>query len=172
VGRQPAAWQSVIAHLNRETSPTGCPANFDTTYTRYRADQIDMTFRVVTRTKSIQSIIRNVDVLVSEHYAGDDITHADHLERFYFARDLGLVRWERWENFAAKRPPEIHRMANLIASSGRYMPVRYSDAPGEQWRMIDCRSWTMLVEEDGNWSEGMYQWPALDALGLRAKDAG
>jgi hypothetical protein len=170
VGRQPAAWQSVIAHLNRETSPTGCPANFDTTYTRYRADQ--MTFRVVTRTKSIQSIIRNVDVLVSEHYAGDDITHADHLERFYFARDLGLVRWERWENFAAKRPPEIHRMANLIASSGRYMPVRYSDAPGEQWRMIDCRSWTMLVEEDGNWSEGMYQWPALDALGLRAKDAG
>jgi hypothetical protein len=166
---QPGVWQSVFAHLNRETSPAGCPFRFNTAYTRYRADQITMTFRLVTRKGNMQSINRSTDVVISEHYGGDDIAHADHLERFYFGRDLGLVRWERWENFAAARPTEIHRMADLITSSERCMPLRYSEAPGARWRMIDCRSWTMLVEEDATWSVDMYQWPALDAIGLRTK---
>jgi hypothetical protein len=77
---QPTAWQSVIALLNRETAPTGCPTHFNTAYTRYRADQIDMSFRMVSRTGSVQSIIRNLDVVLSEHYAGPDVAHADHLE--------------------------------------------------------------------------------------------
>jgi len=162
-------WRSVVARLNRATSPTGCPTHFNTAYTRYRSDLIDLEFRLISPTKDAQIISRKLDVIVSEHYAGDDMVHADHLERFYFARDLGLLRWERWENFAISQQPDIGRMANLIASSGRCRPVRYSEPPGQSWQMIDCRSWTMLVEQPANWSVDMYRWRALDALGPAAK---
>jgi len=164
-------WQTVVARLNRAASPAACPMDFNAAYTRYRADQIEMTFRVVRRSGSIQSIARNMEVVISEHYGGADIAHADHLERFYFARDLGLVRWERWENFADSQPPDAYRMADLIATSERCKPLPYSNAPGAKWRMIDCRSWTMLVETNADWSVETYHWPALDALGPRPKDA-
>jgi hypothetical protein len=162
-------WQSVVAHLNRAASPSGCPMHFNTAYTRYRGDLIDLEFRLVGRTRDVQIVSRKLDVIVSEHYAGDDMVHADHLERFYFARDFGLLRWERWENFATSRQPGIGRMANLIASSGRCRPARHSEPPGPSWQMIDCRSWTMLVEQPANWSVNMYRWPALDALGPATK---
>ncbi|HLK81700.1 MAG TPA: hypothetical protein VKT99_09430 [Xanthobacteraceae bacterium] len=166
---RPGDWQSVIARLSLATSPTGCPTNFNTAYTRYRRDLIDVDFRVVGRSKDALMITRKLDVIVSEHYAGDDIAHAGHLERFYFARDFGLLRWERWENLAISLQPGIGEMADLIAASGRCRALRYSEPPGPHWRMIDCRSWTMLVEQQANWSVDMYGWPALDALGPSAK---
>ncbi len=87
-----------------------------------------------------------LDAVVSEHHGGAAIAHAEHLERFYFARDLGLVRWERWENMAVSRLPDRTRMAALIAASGRCpQPVAFSDPPGADWRMVDCRTWTNFV---------------------------
>jgi hypothetical protein len=166
---RPGDWQSVVARLNRDTSRTACPTHFNTAYTRYRTDLIDTEFRVVGPSKDVQIISRKLDMIVSEHYGGDDIAHADHLERFYFGRDFGLLRWERWENFAISRQPDAGRMADLIAGSGRCRAARYSEPPGSRWRMIDCRSWTMLVEQQANWSADMYRWPALDALGPAAK---
>ncbi len=168
---RPGDWQSVVAHLNRDTSPAGCPTRFNTAYTRYRTDLIDMNFRII-RSKDAQIISRKLDVIVSEHYGGDDIAHADHLERFYFARDFGLLRWERWADFAISKQPDIGRMADLIAASGRCQAARYSEPPGPHWHMIDCRSWTMLVEQQANWSVDMYRWPALDALGSAARRGG
>jgi hypothetical protein len=169
---RPGDWQGVVARLNRDTSPTGCPTQFNSAYTRYRTDLIDMDFRVIGRSKDVESISIKVDVVISEHYGGDDIAHADHLERFYFARDFGLLRWERWENFAISQLPDIGRMADLIAASRRCRAVRYSEPPRPQWRLIDCRSWTMLVEQQPNWSVDMYRWPALDVLGRAAKRGG
>jgi hypothetical protein len=96
----------MIAFLNRASGPTGYPWKFNAAYTRYRADQIEMMFRKV-RGGVIQTVARKMDVIASEHYCGRNITSADHLERFYFARDLGLIRWERWENFALLRPPDM-----------------------------------------------------------------
>jgi hypothetical protein len=164
-------WHHMIAFLNRASGPTGCPWKFNAAYTRYRADQIEMIFRKVPRGGVIQTVARKMDVIVSEHYGGRNITSADHLERFYFARDLGLIRWERWENFALLRPPDIHQMADLIAISRRCMPLPYSAPPTIKWRMIDCRSWTTFIEEVGNWSVERFQWSAPDMLGLRSKAA-
>ena len=36
--------------------------------------------------------------LISDHYGGADRDTADHVERFYFTRELGGTRWERWQN--------------------------------------------------------------------------
>jgi hypothetical protein len=69
-----------------------------------------MIFRKVPRGGAIQTVAHKMDVIVSEHYGGRNITSADHLERFYFAPDLGLIRWQRWENFALARLPDIHQM--------------------------------------------------------------
>jgi hypothetical protein len=162
-------WHHMIAFLNRASGPMGCPWKFNAAYTRYRADQFDIMFRKVARGRVVQTVARKMDLIVSEHYGAKSITSADHLERFYFARDLGLIRWERWENFALLRPPDVNQMADLIARSRRCMPLPYSDAPSIKWRMIDCRSWTTFIEEAGDWSVERFQWPAADTLGPRGK---
>ncbi len=43
------------------------------------------------------------------------MSSADHLERFYFARYLGLIRWERWENFSVPKPSAFVQMAEEFA---------------------------------------------------------
>jgi hypothetical protein len=88
---RPGDWQSVVARLNRDASPTACPTHFNTAYTRYRTDLIDTEFRVVGPSKGAQIISRRLDVIVSEHYGGDDIAHAEHLERFYLARESQML---------------------------------------------------------------------------------
>jgi hypothetical protein len=131
--------------------------------TRYRADTIDVPFRLA-KSGSLTETIKPVDVIISEHYGGEQMTSADHLERFYFARDLGLIRWERWENFSVPKPSAFVQMAEGFAQTGRCRPWAYSTAVGPEWRMIDCRNWTTLVPST-QWSVADYRWTALDALG-------
>jgi hypothetical protein len=160
-------WHSVEAHLNKGRSIFECPPVFNAAFTRYRADTIDVPLRVVTKSAPLTDLVRPLDVIVSEHYGGAQILSADHLERFFFARDLGLVRWERWENFQLPKAPAVATMAVEFARTGRCRPWTYSTAPGSDWRMIDCRNWTTLAAPSAPWSVGDYRWPALDALGPR-----
>jgi len=157
-------WNSTMARLNKGRSSSECPTVFNTALTRYRADTIDVPFRILDKFERLTEMIKPIDVIISEHYSGGQMTSADHLERFYFARDLGLIRWERWENFAVPQPIALVRMANEFADTGRCRPWAYSIAAGPQWQMIDCRNWTTLVPST-RWSVGDYRWTALDALG-------
>jgi len=44
-----------------------------------------------------QGVPITLATLVSDHYGGARPVTADHVERFYFTRELGGTRWERWE---------------------------------------------------------------------------
>src|SRR4029079_17625507 len=87
------AWSETLARLTIASRPDDCPSQFNKAYTRYRRDKITLPFR---HSKiSTGSDQHELEVILSEHYGGSAVYVADHLERFFFARGLGLVRWER-----------------------------------------------------------------------------
>jgi hypothetical protein len=86
-----------------------------------------------------------LEALVSEHFGGADPAAADHLERFYFTRELGLTRWERWEQLGASRRPDLEARARRFADTGRCDPRPPPPERAERWRLVDCREWTTIV---------------------------
>jgi hypothetical protein len=71
----------------------------------------------------------------------------NHVERFYFTRELGGTRWERWENRNGTPDFSRERVAELsaqIASSGRCSPAEVPPG-GAPLVMTDCREWTRIV---------------------------
>ena len=123
-----------------------------------------MSFRVVDGDKPSAFNRRRVDSVVSDHFGGDSIEAANHLERFYFGQGLGKYRWERWENLPVSTIPDAAKKAEDMAGSGRCMPIAYSDAPGPDWVMVDCRTWTTLVRQREPWSEDRFNWPGRTVL--------
>jgi hypothetical protein len=89
------------------------------------------------------------EALISDHFGGRDPELANHLERFYFTRALGYVRWERWENLARPGAPiaRDHAEVNAVtlATADRCDAIAEPPAPTGTWVMIDCRQWTNLV---------------------------
>src|SRR5262249_64262 len=60
--------------------------------------------------------------LISDHYGGLGPAIADHVERFYFTRELGGTRWERWQNAAGNSrlsAAKVVEMAAWFAGTGR-----------------------------------------------------
>jgi len=88
--------------------------------------------------------------LISEHYGGEHRESADHVERFYFTRELGSTRWERWQNSLHSRDfsaDQVAKAASDLALSRRCSQV---DAPagGAPLVMVDCREWTLIMPPD------------------------
>jgi len=135
-------WSERVVRLRIAPTAQACPARFNESYTRWRRTALDLPWREAAtgRTGSAQ-----VDAIVSEHYGGGAIATADHLERFVLARDLGMVRWERWENTARSRRANLARDAAMIARQQRCPPLAVSDPPAPGWAMVDCRTWTNFV---------------------------
>ena len=143
-----AAWQQRLVRLNITPAPDACPARFNPSLTRWRTASLQLPWREAAdgRTASAPA-----EVLVSEHYGGASIAGADHLERFWLAQGLGMVRWERWDNAAAGRRPgraeQAEATAAALATSQRCPPIALGEAPGPGWRMVDCRTWTNFARE-------------------------
>jgi hypothetical protein len=152
----PSVWTDGIARLLITKARNECPRQFSSAYTRWIRDQIAFPFR---RSGASAGEV-SVDAIVSEHYDLPTIEASTHLERFYFARDMGKLRWERWEH----RPTDgeiAQRAANLQASA-RCPTLRRGEPPGPDWFMIDCRMWTNLIPPPpGGWSVGQYGWTGL-----------
>jgi hypothetical protein len=88
--------------------------------------------------------------LISEHYGGEHPESADHVERFYFTRELGSTRWERWQNRSHSREfsaDQVTKTASALALSLRCSPAD-TPAGGAPFVMVDCREWTMIVPPD------------------------
>lgn len=136
------AWRQRVVRLDKSRGPDQCPTAFSESLTRWRKARIDLPWREAA-TGAVSSA--PVEVLVSEHYGTGRIGTADHLERFWFVRGLGLARWERWEHTARSRLPDRERMARLIAESGRCPRIAFGEPPAAGWQLVDCRTWTNMA---------------------------
>jgi hypothetical protein len=118
-----------------------CPTSFDPAVTDWRVAP----FRYRAVPGQGQPI--TLTTLISEHYGGGSRATADHVERFYFTRELGGTRWERWQNAsggAELSAAKVAETAAWFAGTGRCgAPER--PAGGAPMVLVDCREWTQIV---------------------------
>jgi hypothetical protein len=151
------AWQERVVRLNKARRPDECPTAFVPSLTRWRTARIELPWREAA-TGAVAAA--PAEVLVSEHFGGASLDTANHLERFWFARGLGLTRWERWEHIGRSRLPDRERKARIIAESRRCPPIAFGDPPAEGWQLVDCRTWTNMVRAAPGAPLTSLPWPA------------
>lgn len=152
------AWRQRIAELAMARSAVGCSPGFAKSLTRYRLEPIEVPLFAVRDGKRQPMTVR-VPTIVSEHFGRDTIPSADHLERFFFGKGLGMYRWERWEQRGRSLNPEMEQQAAHFARSGRCPPLPFSVPPASGWVLTDCRMWTNLVRQDDPWHAADFGWP-------------
>jgi hypothetical protein len=118
-----------------------CPRRFNAAFTRWRVAP----FRY--RAAPGQGEPVTLATLISDHYGGADPATADHVERFYFTRELGGARWERWQNAKGNSrftAATVAERAAWFAGTGRCSVPEPPDG-GAQMLLIDCREWTRIA---------------------------
>ena len=145
----------------RKGAQTDCPARFAQAFTRWRVTP----FRY--RAAPSQGTPVILTTLISEHYGGAEPATADHVERFYFTRELGGTRWERWQNAKGNAmfgAAMIAERAAQFAATGRCGAAE-PPAGGARMLLIDCREWTRVIApvDPGGDRPGFF----LDALRAR-----
>jgi hypothetical protein len=139
------SWQSSVAALRTTRTSAECPTAFDASYTRWREVQIDWPVLFDGVRDPARPELPQVATIISEHFGGAQAAQADHMERFYLADGIGLIRWERWEQAGRSQRPELAERAGRLVRSGRCPEVEGSTPPAENWRRVDCRNWTNFV---------------------------
>jgi hypothetical protein len=131
-----------------------CPWGFNKAFTRYRLVDAAIPFL-----RERAQINVRLPVVLSEHYEILSIAQSTSMERFYFAYDLGKIRWEAWSTGldTASQPASL-------ATSGRCPALPEGAAPGPGWRMADCRTWTNIVAAPGTWRVREFGWPPADTI--------
>jgi hypothetical protein len=149
-----AAWRSVVAELGDDPEDR-CPARFNHAFTRYRLVTTAFPLR---RPGAMQSNV-TLPAILSEHFDALSIDRAQAMERFYYARHLGKVRWEAWSADAGKTS-----QAEALARSGRCAELPDGAPPATGWLMVDCRMWTNIVADPAppNWRVRDFGWPPAD----------
>ena len=132
-----------IARLNDLTvgHQETCPTRFNAAFTRWHI--APFRYRAVPG----QGTPITLTTLISEHYGGARRETADHVERFYFTRELGGTRWERWQNTIGNRQfstEKIAEAARNFAATGRCSEASVPEG-GAQMALVDCREWTRIV---------------------------
>jgi hypothetical protein len=135
------AWQQRVVRLAIAPAPQACPRALNPSLTRWRLARLALPWRDAASGAVASAPL---EALVSEHFAGTVIGDSHHLERFWFGRDLGLLRWERWENPALSRHQGLEARARLVADSGRCPDMALSGPPAPGWLMVDCRLWSNI----------------------------
>ena len=151
-------WAQAVAQLRIAPAPDACPTGFDAALTRWRREIIPMPFRFHDDARPREAAM---EVIVSEHYGGPTIARGGHLERFWYARGLGMVRWERWEDPA--QDPKVPERAAWLAGTGRCGPVPFSDQPAPRWGLVDCRTWTNFRRPAAGEAMRPIPWPPATA---------
>lgn len=155
---RPGRWRDEVVSLTMVRSHEGCATGFSQSYTRYRRETFAVPF--IKSNGSVRTTSKqDVDSIVSEHYGRGSIETADHLERFFFGRGLGMFRWERWEQRQRTLQKGVDAQAARLANSGRCPSMAYSVAPAANWIMTDCRMWTNLIVQQPPWSPVDFGWP-------------
>ncbi len=128
--------------------PGRCPGRYDRSLTRFGQ-------RIVTFGNVYGSREKTLPALVVDHYGGDRVTTADHIERFYFTRSYGLTRWERWGRTGAPRSEGCN---GAVSEAG--------------FVRVDCRDWTHIVPDPTPYPSEAWPTPYADANLVRNHDFG
>jgi hypothetical protein len=123
-----------------ERNMAACPDRLGSAIAQWHVAWV--TFQVRTKGSDQNA---NLKTLISDHFAGSNFGNAPHLERFYFTRELGWTRWERWENLMRQEVPDAREKATQLSATGRCEHVEEKPEPPGEWIMIDCRQWTNIV---------------------------
>jgi hypothetical protein len=136
----------IVARLNdlKQGRQSICPSRLNAAFTRWYIAP----FRY--RSAEAQGAPIALATLISEHYGGEHPETADHVERFYFTRELGSTRWERWQNLSHSRDfsaEQVAKAASQLTASRRCSEAAVP-ASGAPLAMVDCREWTLIVPPD------------------------
>ena len=131
-------------------------------YTSWLTRQI--LFRV--RSGGVESK-KTLETLVTDHFGGPAADGAGNMERFYLTRELGLIRWERWQNFDRQKRAGDQALADEMKSSGQCDPVEQQPQASGNWKMVRCRQYTNLVKTPDPTGDLQHSWLAT----LRANPA-
>ncbi len=137
---------STVARLTRDTSRCWNP---DHAFTSWKVKTVEF------RTSAGP---RSMNTLISDHFGGSSREAADHLERFYYTREFGLLRWERWENLAGREQATHLRKAENLAASGRCDPVQEAPSNRGRWVFTACRQWTNIVPAHSDKGDPLPLW--------------
>lgn len=139
------AWTSMVARLS-DTPDGRCPRSLGNAYTRWRVEDVPWTFYQGATPRRM-----TLSTVISEHYDRADIASASALERFYYAKGAGRVRWSAWTK---AKPPSVDL-------SARCPEVPFDVAPDDSgWKLADCRTWTAIEPpQDASWRDAMFGWP-------------
>lgn len=125
-------------------APSACPRAFSMSLTRWRSARLSFPYLVRGRPAGQFE----APFIVSEHFSHPTVAQSNALERFWFARGLGKVRWEAWVNlsFPGQDVPRLSAQARWFASTQRCPAVEGGVGPNEpgraNWVMVECRTWT------------------------------
>ena len=104
---------------------------------------------------------RSLKTLVSEHYAGDPAKPFKNMERMYFSRDLGRMRWERWQNLSSQplgNEEPGKEMSEKLEESGRCNGGEGRPHYEGLWSMVRCREWTNIIPASFNHGDRLSEW--------------
>jgi len=137
------SWTVMVARLSN-TNDGSCPASLGRAYTRWRLEDITWTLYFGRQPEQV-----TLPTIVSEHYNRGTIADATALERFYFAKGVGRIRWSAWNKTGRHADPT------------RCPAVPYDVPPdASSWVLADCRTWTAIEpSEDPTWSASRFGWP-------------
>ena len=143
-------------------SPEACPRGFTMSLTRWRSRRLDFPYLVRGRPAGRFE----AEFIVSEHYTHPTVEGSNALERFWFARGLGKVRWEAWVNLAhpGQDVARWSAQARWFAGTQRCPAVEGGigpNAPGHaDWVMVECRTWTNFDPSPPGALIPLLTWPA------------
>jgi len=142
-------------------NPRGCPTGFAQSLTRWRSRSL--TFPYLIRGNPAGTF--QAEMIVSEHYTHSQVERSNAMERFWFARGLGKVRWEAWVNlgFPGQDVAKWKAQGERFANTQRCPSVEGGVGPNEPghggWVLVDCRTWTNFDPAPSNSLIPITPWP-------------
>jgi hypothetical protein len=146
----PMSWVSRVSHLSlSRDDPTACPP-LGSAFTRWQRGMVGYVFQMQGNPIGMMAL----DTILTEHYDNVDQASSVNMERNFFAKGFGNLRWEAW----SKDPN--HQVGNDLANrcpanlnvNGYY----YVEDPS--WHIVDCRFWTNFAPATPLFSVATYGW--------------
>ena len=144
-----SVWTSKAAYLSiSKVSATDCPP-LAPAYTRWMRGLINYPFQ-----RSGEPIgTVTLDTILTEHYDHDTPDGSIAMERNWFVKGMGNIRWEAWSKTAPPRGGLSEEVCPTVTLAGYYTP----EFAG--WHIIDCRYWTNFVPAQPGFTLSVYGWP-------------